>query len=51
MRAKLKLLVRQRAKYCLSPTGRATVKRLDLNRQSLINFRSAFRILGLHPPQ
>jgi 5-methylcytosine-specific restriction endonuclease McrA len=34
----------------LSPTGRATVKRLELNRESLINFRTAFRILGLHPP-
>lgn len=34
----------------LSPTGRATVKRLDLNRESLINFRQAFRTLRLHPP-
>ena len=31
-------------------TGRATIERLQLNRQSLINLRRVFTPLGLHPP-
>ena len=33
-----------------TPTGRATVKRLKLNRDSLVNFRGILAPLGLHPP-
>jgi 5-methylcytosine-specific restriction endonuclease McrA len=35
----------------LTATGRATIKALRLNREELINFRAAFRILKLHPPE
>ncbi len=34
----------------LTTIGRATIKALRLNREELINFREAFRILKLHPP-
>jgi hypothetical protein len=34
----------------LTATGRATIQTLRLNRAELINFRTAFRILKLHPP-
>ena len=33
-----------------SPTGRATVERLELNRAGLVNLRAVFAPLGLHPP-
>lgn len=35
----------------ITATGRATIDALKLNRPELINFRTAFRILKLHPPQ
>jgi hypothetical protein len=35
----------------LTPTGRATVKALRLNRIGLVNQRAAFYISGNHPPQ
>jgi HNH endonuclease len=34
----------------LTPTGRATIGRLDLNRPRLVNLRRALRIAGEHPP-
>lgn len=34
----------------ISPTGRATVKRLQVNRDSLVNLRQVLRPLGYHPP-
>jgi HNH endonuclease len=34
----------------LTPTGRATVERLHLNRTSLINLRSVLTAIGKHPP-
>ncbi len=34
----------------LSPTGRATVARLALNRPFLVNLRRALSVSGLHPP-
>jgi hypothetical protein len=34
----------------ISPIGRATVQRLQLNRQGLINLRQVFIQVGLHPP-
>jgi hypothetical protein len=34
----------------ISPIGRATVQRLQLNRQGLINLRQVFVQVGLHPP-
>jgi hypothetical protein len=34
----------------ISPIGRATVERLQLNRQGLINLRQVFVQVGLHPP-
>jgi hypothetical protein len=34
----------------LTPTGRASVMRIKLNRPRLINRRQAFYLLGLHPP-
>jgi HNH endonuclease len=34
----------------LSPTGRATIKRLQLNRDGLVNLRQILTPLGLHPP-
>lgn len=34
----------------LIATGRATIKALRMNREELINFRTAFRLLNLHSP-
>ena len=34
-----------------TPTGRATVERLHLNRESLANLRIVLRSLGKHPPE
>jgi hypothetical protein len=34
----------------LTPSGRATVKTLRLNRQGLINQRSVYYAFGIHPP-
>ncbi len=34
----------------LTPTGRATVRALHLNRQELINFREVLKMTGEHPP-
>lgn len=34
----------------LTPTGRATVERMQLNRQGLVNLRSVLRDAGEHPP-
>jgi len=34
----------------LTPSGRATVEALDLNRSSLINLRRVLRASGEHPP-
>lgn len=34
----------------LTPTGRATVEALQLNRQSLINLRGILYAMGEHPP-
>lgn len=34
----------------LTPTGRATVEALKLNREALVNLRRALRMLGNHPP-
>lgn len=34
----------------LSPTGRATVEALQLNRKALINLRRALFSIGIHPP-
>ena len=33
-----------------TPSGRATVERLHLNRESLVNLRTVLRSLGKHPP-
>lgn len=33
-----------------TPTGRATVETLDLNRQGCINLRKALFVFGKHPP-
>jgi hypothetical protein len=33
-----------------TPTGRATVQRLQLNREALVNLRTVLRSLGKHPP-
>lgn len=35
----------------LTDVGRATVEALHLNREGLINFREASRLLKLHPPE
>ena len=35
----------------LTPTGRATIARLDLNRKGLINLREVLVASGKHPPQ
>ena len=35
----------------LTATGRATIQALRLNREELINFRTAFHLLKLHPPE
>lgn len=34
----------------ITPTGRATVARLKLNRESLMNFRKVLHAANLHPP-
>jgi len=34
----------------LTPTGRATIARLQLNRPGVVNIRRALRITGEHPP-
>jgi hypothetical protein len=34
----------------LTPTGRATVEKLQLNRPRLVNLRRALRVAGKHPP-
>src|SRR5262249_16294154 len=34
----------------ITPTGRATVERLKLNRPNAVELRRAFRALGIHPP-
>jgi hypothetical protein len=34
----------------LTPTGRATVEELQLNREGLVNLRRAVRAVGAHPP-
>lgn len=34
----------------LTPTGRATIERLDLNRDGVVNLRRVMLIAGLHPP-
>lgn len=35
----------------LSPTGRATIAALMLNRTGVVNLRWALFLLGLHPPK
>jgi len=35
----------------LTPTGRATVKTLNLNRESVQNLRRTLRLVGKHPPK
>lgn len=34
----------------LTPTGRATIKRIDLNREGLVNLRRALYAYNSHPP-
>ncbi|MCW5924530.1 MAG: HNH endonuclease [Saprospiraceae bacterium] len=34
----------------ITPVGRATVERLQLNRPTLLNFRKALIAIGIHPP-
>ncbi len=34
----------------LTPTGRATVEALQLNREGVVNLRRALYALGEHPP-
>ncbi len=34
----------------LTPTGRATIERLELNREGVVNLRRVLRIVGRHPP-
>ena len=34
----------------LTPTGRATIERLQLNREGNVNLRRALRSVGAHPP-
>lgn len=34
----------------LTPIGRATIVRLDLNREGVVNLRELLRDAGLHPP-
>ena len=34
----------------LTPTGRATIVRLKLNRPGVVNLRQVLRVLGEHPP-
>lgn len=33
-----------------TPTGRATVEKLQLNREGVVNLRRVLRIVGQHPP-
>mgnify|MGYP001614124345 CR=1 FL=1 len=35
----------------LTPTGRATIEKLQLNRAGIINLRRVLRTFGEHPPQ
>ena len=35
----------------LTPTGRATISRMDLNRPGVVNLRLLLLIVGLHPPE
>lgn len=35
----------------LTPTGRATIIRLDLNREGVVNLRQMLHSLGKHPPE
>lgn len=35
----------------LTPKGRATIERLDLNRPRLVNLRRALTLAGKHPPE
>jgi hypothetical protein len=35
----------------LTPTGRATVEKLQLNRVGVVNLRRVMLIAGLHPPK
>ncbi len=59
MKESLKKEVRERAQNCceyfteiigISPSGRATVNRLQLNREGLVNLRRVLVDAGLHPP-
>lgn len=34
----------------LTPTGRATIDRLELNREGVVNLRQMLHLLGKHPP-
>lgn len=34
----------------LTPTGRATIEKLDLNREGVVNLRRVLRMAGEHPP-
>ena len=34
----------------LTPTGRATVERLQLNREGVVNLRQVLRTISQHPP-
>jgi len=34
----------------LTPTGRATVEKLQLNRSGLVNLRRVLQAIGSHPP-
>ena len=34
----------------LTPTGRATIQTLRMNREGVVNLREVLRIMGLHPP-
>jgi len=35
----------------LTPTGRATIEKLQLNRASVVNLRRVLRAVGEHPPE
>ncbi|MGB0930462.1 MAG: HNH endonuclease [Chitinophagales bacterium] len=35
----------------ITPTGRATIDLLNINRENNINLRSLLRLVGLHPPE
>ncbi|MEG4968235.1 hypothetical protein QUB11_16585 [Microcoleus sp. B6-A1] len=34
----------------LTPTGRATIDRLQLNREGVVNLRGVLHSIALHPP-